>query len=501
MCNGTSSIITRMSRYAPVCLFALLFCIIMPLTTPYAHAKEYPLFGQDRIKGAGLLEDHSEALVRWARLGLKDAVLINIDAHDDLRQIAPEKIKDLKRLVKKKDWKSIETADSGGDHGLYHPGSFIYAACKLGMIGRIYWIIPFSYFQSPDTAQGLNTFLAAYGFDEQCIETFRLCNGCYEGTYDGTTLTVCGIEHLPQIDEPVILSIDADFFPPFAHWYGRDVLSAMSGFFSAMALQGYHIQDAFVACSINGGFLSAARRWIADHCLEILEQPQLIEGPYPEALLVHNLADIYYMGCKAEALLDLTRRYQNRDPQERCLLAYQAFALQATGDREDAFELANELARYDSRFAFVLADLGQCLIDRGRLEAALPYFKAAYQANPHMNFRQKNLGNALMAEGRYKQALHYYSIYCRQNGLFPVAFVMGDAALKLGDDSRAHTLFAQGISGLKEVRYISDLSGIDVAAIRHAASFFQQRNQHDIVQIITSHPCLKHLFDANGMKK
>ncbi|MEA3224199.1 MAG: hypothetical protein U9P49_13690 [Thermodesulfobacteriota bacterium] len=471
------------------------------LTTPCAHAKEYSLFGQDRIVGAGLLEDHSEALVRLAGLGIKDAVLINIDAHDDLRRISPDKIKKLKSLVQKKDWKSIEMADSGGDHGLYHPGSFIYAACRLGLIGRVYWIIPFSYFQGTDTAQALNTFMAAYGFDRQCIETFSLNNGCYEGTYAGIPLTICGIEHLPKIDEPVILSIDADFFPPFANWYNRDILTSMSVFFFAMANRGYRIQDAFVACSINGGFLDAARRWIADYCMEILKQPKLIEGPYPEAWLVHNLADTYYAGGNAEALLDLTRRYQNSDPQDRCLMAYQAFALHAAEDRRGAFELACVLARLDNRYAFVLADLGQFLIDQGNLEEALKYFYAAYQANPHMNFRQKNLGDALMAAGRYNEALHYYGIYCRKNGSFPVAFVMGDASLRLGDDSQAYTYFEQGTAVLKNIRYKSELTKIDADAIRHAANFFRRKNRRDTMRIITLHPFMRDLFESSGGNK
>ena len=87
MRKGTCSIVISMCRYASGCLLALLFCLVVLLPL-YVHAQEYPVFGQDHIEGAGLLEDHSEALVRWARLGLKDAVLINIDAHDDLRRIA-----------------------------------------------------------------------------------------------------------------------------------------------------------------------------------------------------------------------------------------------------------------------------------------------------------------------------------------------------------------------------------------------------------------------------
>lgn len=498
MRNITVSIMNIMVRCTPgLCLFAL-FSFMLPLLSPCAHAGEFPVFGHDRVCGACLLEDHSEALLHWARSGVEDAVLINIDAHDDLRWIAPEKIEKLKHLVQSENWPSLRAADSGGDHGLYHPGSFIYAACRLGMIRSVYWVIPFSYFQGPDTTGALNRFLADYGFDQRCIDTFSLHHGCYQGTYEGIPLTISGIEQLPQIHEPVILSVDADFFPPFALWYDRDVLTAMSMFFSSLAQQDYRIRDAVVACSINGGFLNVARRWIADHCMGILEQPQRIGGPYPEAWLVHGLVDIHYQNDRVEALLDLTRRSHKRYPQDLCLMAYQAFALQATGESRRAYELACTLGGLDTRYAFVLADLGQGLIDQGNLETALPYFRAAYQADPDMNFRQKNLGDALMAAGRYGQALHYYKDYRQKNGSFPVVFAMGDAALELGDTHQAHTWFEQGVFGLKELRYVSELSEIDAAAIRHAATFFRQKNQHDAARMITSHPYLKDLFDPAG---
>ncbi len=476
----------------------LLCCLLL---SPSAHAGQHPVFGQDRIHNAGLLEDHSDALERWLRLGIDDAVLINIDAHDDLRWIPAEKIEELKHLVREGDRESIALANSAGDHGLYHPGSFIFAACRLGMIGKVYWIIPFTYFQGRNPSQDLDAFLASYGFGSRCIETFSLHNGCYQGTYAGIDLTICGIEHLPQVDEPVVLSIDADFFPPFASWYGRDVLRAMSVFFSAMAQQGYGIQDAFVACSVNGGFLSAARRWIAWHCMEILDHRQSIEGPYPETWLVHNLADTYYVDGNADALLDLTRRYRKRFDRDLCLRAYQAFAMQALGDSQGAFKLASDLASLDSRYAFVLADLGQIQLDKGQVEAALPYFRAAYLAHPDMNYRQKNLGDALMAEGRYIQALHAYEMYRQKNGSFPVSFAMGLAALRLGDDPQAGISFKQGVFDLKEERYPFQLSEIDEAAIVQAVSFFQQTDQQDAVRAITSHPCLNHLFNSSEADK
>ncbi len=472
-----------------------LFCCLLIVANVSVYAGERQVRGKDRINGVGLLEDHSQALPRWARRGIGNAVLINFDAHDDMRRVSPEKIETLRSIARKKDWKSFEAADSGGENGLYHPGSFIHASCKLGIIRRVYWVIPFSYFRDIDATDRLEGFLAAYGFPRKSIDSFVMHEGCYQGIYDGFPLSICGIEHLPRIEEPVILSIDADFFPPFADWYDRDILSALSVFFIRVAEQNYRIRDAVVSCSVNGGFLNVARRWIADYCVEILEKPKFVSEPFPELWLVHGLADFYYRNDRTAAAIDFTRRFRQRYPKDPCLMTYQAFALMASGDREGAFDLARTAYRHDKRYAFALADLGQCLIDRGDLDEALEFFRAAYEAYPPMNFRQKNLADALMGAGRYREALHYYDIYRQRNGSFPAVFLMGKATMKLGEEGSAGNWFEQGVSCLKDERYVSIDCEIDASALREAVNFFERKNMHGKARIIVSHPSLKNIFE------
>jgi len=481
--------------YCKVVIIGVACCLLQVLLSP-VYAGEWHILGRDSITTIHVMEDHSEALRHWARQGIQNAVLINVDAHDDLRWIAPEKIASLRALMRQKDWGTFLAVDSGGDSGLYHPGTFIYAACKLGLVRHVYWIIPFDYFQRPDSTRQLADFLRQYGFSRQTIDTFALHEGCYEGSLFGIPLTICGIEHLPHIPEPVLLSIDADFFPPFAHWYNRDILTAMSVFFRRIADQAYSVQDVVIAHSVNGGFLSVARRWIAERCAEILSRPEHIAAPYSDLWLVRGLADIYYQHDRAQAVLDITRRFRKRYPQDPCLMAYQAFALLASGDNKGSFDLACGAVRLDKRYAFLLADLGQCLIDRGNLDEALQYFRAAYKAAPRMNFRQKNLADALMQAGRYREALYYYNIYRQSNGTYPVVFLMGEAALHLSDIARARSFFEQGALSLKRERYISVDCEIDAMAIRKAVSFLRQHDRPVAARRITEHPRLKKLFEA-----
>jgi hypothetical protein len=61
--------------------------------------------GCDRISNTNqlprvlLIENHSDVLVHWVRTGVRNAVVVNVDAHDDCNSISPEKAGKLRRLL------------------------------------------------------------------------------------------------------------------------------------------------------------------------------------------------------------------------------------------------------------------------------------------------------------------------------------------------------------------------------------------------------------------
>ena len=478
----------------------ILFVLLQLFLALPCVANPWPVLGSDRIV-PGILENHSEALLRWAQKDIRQAVLINIDAHDDLRWIEPAKIGELQQIKQRRDWQAFSAADANGPDGLYNIGSFIYAAHKLGIVSCVYWVIPFPYFQAPEASKKLDKFLDDYGFPRKDIDTFAMRNGCYHGTYFDIPLVICSIDSLPHIGEPVILSMDADFFPPFSGFYSRDILTAMSVFFSRLAEREYLVQDAVISCSVDGGYLSVARRWIVEHSEEYLLEPEYLSGPYPETWLIRGLADIYYQNDDTEALLDLTSRFQHLHDRDLSLMVYYSFALLASGNAQGAFKTARTASLTDRRYAYVLADLGQCLIEKGELDAALKFFQEAYEINDCMNYRQKDLADALHLAGRYESALRYYDIYRQNNGFFPVAFIMGLTALMMGEKAEAGVWFEHGFTGLQDEKYVSAGNEIDIKAIRSAAGYFKQNNMNAKAEFITSHPSLDTVFWGNNPKR
>ncbi|MFP4084694.1 MAG: hypothetical protein ACLFP9_05635 [Desulfonatronovibrio sp.] len=162
-----------------------------------------------------MLEDYSEALVRRAAMDISSAVLINIDAHEDLRWISPEKVEGLQKILEHRNWQALQEADSPGDKGLYHIGSFICAAYHSGIISEIYWIIPFTHFQSPDALTELSRFLDDYGFQRQNIKNFVMDERCFKGLHYGILLIICDIHNLPHIPEGLFWALKLIF--PFIY--------------------------------------------------------------------------------------------------------------------------------------------------------------------------------------------------------------------------------------------------------------------------------------------
>ena len=80
----------------PGILILILILIVSLFSWTEGRSDPYDLLGQDRLKNIAIVEDHSEVLIQWVKKGIRDITLINIDTHDDIRRIPPEKIGQLK---------------------------------------------------------------------------------------------------------------------------------------------------------------------------------------------------------------------------------------------------------------------------------------------------------------------------------------------------------------------------------------------------------------------
>ncbi len=457
-----------------------------------------PVLGKDSLPVVHLFEEHSEALAHWASRGIRGAVLVNIDAHDDMRLIPKVKIEKLRRIYRGKEWDLMSDTRSGSEASLYHIGNFIFAAARLGIVDRVYWVIPFPYFSESNPENALREFLRGYAFPEEDIRTFRLEHGRFQGRFQGVPLIICEAAALPDVTSPLILSVDVDFFPPFARAAGIELSAAVYSVFGELFQKEYRIQDSFVAYSVYGGYLSPLHRWVGDLCVEVMEQPELLQGPLPKSFELQQLADRLYEEDSAEALLETAVAGLDSFPGDPCLKLYAAFASFGAGDTAQAYHYAKRACLEEPGYCPGLADIGQCLIDQGLVEESIPFFETAYSLQPEMNYRLKNLADALETAGRPREALRYHEIHEARNGAFPAAFRIGGIHLDLEEEDKATQALWRGIAAVENDPYIEVRCPEDAAALRKAVVFFEERGMVETSAVLKRHPFLRDVFASGG---
>ncbi len=436
--------------------------------------KRYPVIGVDSVTDVGVMETHSDALLRWMKMGIRDAILINVDTHDDIRRIPDEKIERLAELYRRQDWEALERADSLADKSLYNIGNFIYAAARLGIVRELYWVIPFAKFATPDPLGGVKRLLETYSFPEESIRSFALIDGCARGSFYGIPVSVCGIEQLPEIREPLILSIDVDFYPPMPVDYRVDRATSLRMLFLSLFRQNYRLMDTVVAYSVRGGYLRPYQRWMGDATIEILKKPSLINS-MPEIWSILSAADYYLKSEKYGELLGFLEGVRTKYPSSLPLDTYLAFGYLGVGRYGEALNMGKNLCNQDMNYCYILTDMGVKLAKEQKPYEAEPFFSYGYEKNPKINYGQIYLGNALRKAGRFEKAIRYYMAYRKMNGSYPVDMIIGETYLMMGDEKRAREFFDSGRETLRNKRYVDVKNEVVSAALKTAVRFYEKR--------------------------
>jgi tetratricopeptide (TPR) repeat protein len=406
--------------------------------------------------------------------GVTNAVLINVDTHDDIRWIPDEKINTLAKFYNKKDWKAIEDADFQGDESLYNVGNFIYAAAKLGIIRELYWIIPYAKFSTPDPLDGVKRLLRTYNFPEGSIKTFALTDGCVRGSFYDIPVSVCGIEHPPEISGPVILSIDVDFYPPMPVDYPVDRATSIKILFASLFRMNYRIMDAVVAYSVNGGYLRTYHKWMGDVSADILKTPSLLNN-MPELWAILSAADYYLKTKEYDRLIAFLNGVKSKYPDSKPIDVYLAFAYQGLSRLEKALDIARMLCVKDKNYCYALIELGIEIAKTENPEKAEPFFKSGYSMNPEIDFGQIYFGNALRKAGRFEDAIGYYLTFRRMNGSYPVDMIIGETYLMMGDEKRAGKFFDSARLALRRKRYVDVKNRVVSQALRTAVNYYEKK--------------------------
>lgn len=454
-----------------------------------------PVLGSAPVGSPLMVEDHSEALAHWVEKGIRDAVLINIDTHDDMRRVPETKIEALRDIYLNRDWQRFRGAAGLGDNSLYHIGNWIYAGGRLGIFREVYWVIPYDVLSVNDPGARMRRFMQDYEFTDEEIRTFSLRGGQFRGTFHGVPLTVCDIRSLPDISSPLLLSIDTDFFPPYSTAHEKSYLPSLHELFSAVYAKKYRILDAVVSYSVNGDFLPPHLRWVGDTIGMILEKPGFINEEPPELLTLLQQVDNDYRGTDAAAMLAYIAGWEARYPVP-ALEAYKALAHMLRNDPESAHRSAVKTCAMDRSYCTLLPYIGTYYYGMGNYAIAERFFLAGFAAAPRMANGLFQYAHCLRQTGRVREAIAWYEKDEDVNGLFPTRFLIAEMHLLLGDGKAAAASITMAVEGLLKNRYADVINDETARAIYATLEFCDRQGLRDLAAALRANPAVTRMFAA-----
>ena len=201
-----------------------------------------PSAPQDRVF---LFENHDQAYHVWRDLGVKDRILVHLDAHHDMWWIA--------------------------DDAPVTVANFICPALRNGQLKGIWWVVPDSTWATGENRKHLVRHL------DRIAEGYPAPHSPLQAGYHristivlGKPLGVCSLDSLPPIDENVLLDIDVDFFViPRVSYGGTDVYKAVPWCWPPEVLTQLSACNVStdlvtIAYSVNGGYTPLKWKYLGD---------------------------------------------------------------------------------------------------------------------------------------------------------------------------------------------------------------------------------------------
>jgi len=150
-----------------------------------------------------LMENHDGAYYIWRDLGVKDRILVHIDAHHDM-------------------WWAEDTKAS-----LVTIANFICPALKEGIVREVFWVVPDATWESARARRPVwqHVKLIAKGFSKGGPSAvIGMREGRLKAVLLGKPVTVCPLRLLPALGDDVLLDIDTDYLliPRVTCWNYED---------------------------------------------------------------------------------------------------------------------------------------------------------------------------------------------------------------------------------------------------------------------------------------
>jgi tetratricopeptide (TPR) repeat protein len=401
-----------------------------------------------------LVENHGDVLVPWIRAGVRNAVVVNVDAHDDCVPISRKRADKLRSLLAAGEIAAIERANSDSDSGLYSIYDYIPAACALGIAKEAIWVAP----QLPES--GTPAWAHPIAPD--------------------IPVSIRSLESLPEIQGQVLLTVDADIIPTFASYRCITQIEAVLQIAKTLRALPWDVKHASVCFSNDGGFLPVTLRWVGNALYEALDgkNPLRQDAPWLKLCEVEDWRRTLLPQEFVRKVQQLVRTQQSNP----WLRVYLAEALFKITDIPGALKQGLEAARLDSGCSRILPEIGSQLADAGLLEDAE---KFVYAAPGVVNVPAEiTIAEAFLNTGDWTRAIKHLSRISKHVAFYSSELLIGFGYEKLGDRKNALNHYLRAVALLDESHGPMPPFPDITPALQSAARFLQSSGKKHQAQAL-----------------
>jgi tetratricopeptide (TPR) repeat protein len=379
-------------------------------------------------------------------------VLVHLDGHPDLDWLPDETVARI-AAAPPDELAELELhpyAMDGTTYERFGIWNFIYPAARMGIVREMVWVVPDG--TLPDPGSVFQLAQTAILDKMQMITTEEAAGMIREGrTLRGTLLglpvLICELADLPEIQEPVLLDLDIDYFTTrsaLTQWVTERPWTTPDAVIDVLRRKGIRTDIATVSLSTIGGYVPSGSRWLGKAVRDRLRDPQRsyaqarndrIEaeeaersGDLERAALLHrrrvesdpedaiawlSLSRVHRQLGRGGEAADAMRQAVKLDPVLEHVDLIEADRLHINGQNRAALELYERyLERRPSPVfrPYALRRAAGCRMRAGDSDAAIALYESVLEIAPDHADSRLELGLLLRAKGRLQDALREFRL-------------------------------------------------------------------------------------------
>ncbi|MBI5103363.1 MAG: hypothetical protein HZB33_16250 [Nitrospirae bacterium] len=350
-------------------LFSLYACSGQP-----GRSENPKIIGVDPFSLELRAENYNEVLRSWGKKRFKNRTILHVSPYSGLAPVPDDRLRRLKEGIGAAGPSALSEIEVTGH-------DYLFAAARMGMVKKIYWVIPFSYVDYIDAEARVKQYLndSVSYFKPEDIDSMRFSDGCVTGELSGIETHICGPSTLPSFDVPVLATVNTGFFPVFASEKKKNILGVMKLFLDSLAFRRIGADSLHIVSQAEE---LALRGYIHEEISEMLRNPDTTGGAEPPELWrLRDAADNLLAGGGAREVLALLKARGGEYPEDPYLLLMRTTVELLLGMTSEGLEVIEKKCQTEKLFCKGLVDAGVLLKNQGKKSEAAIIFAKALKLN------------------------------------------------------------------------------------------------------------------------